>query len=136
MGKLAQNFQSLSLTAGAFSFVSLLAPVSICPPWLASVGFFYSSTMPTTITPETAKKIKRLMWVHVLLTLISLAVLGYMSWWVWNALSQAPGKLIYFAAFLFIVRELLRGYWKLYEHWVALNAGARASGRSWWRWLY
>lgn len=106
-------------------------------PALACLGgLFYSSTMPTTITPETAKKIRRLMWVHVLLTVLSLAVLGYMSWWVWNALSQAPGKLIYFAAFLFIVRELLRGYRKLYEHWVALCAGARATGRSWWRWLY
>lgn len=87
--------------------------------------------MPTTITPETAKKIKRLMWVHVLLTLISLAVLGYMSWWVWSA---EPARLIYFAALLFVVRELLRGYWKLYDHWVELQAGAAASGfRRWWR---
>lgn len=87
--------------------------------------------MHPSITPETAKKIKRLMWVHVLLTVLSLAVLGYMSWLVWNA---EPARLIYFAALLFVLRELLRGYWKLYDHWVELQAGAAASGfRRWWR---
>lgn len=104
-----------------------------CIPW---GGTNQRKTMPPSIDPITAKKIKRLMWAHVLLTLLSLFVLGYMSWWAWIALSQSPGKLIYFAAFLFIVRELLRGYWKLYEHWVDLRAGARTTGRSWWRWLY
>ena len=90
--------------------------------------------MPPSIDPVTAKKIKRLMWVHVLLTLISLAVLGYMSWRVWDLLTTDPVRLILYAAILFIVRELLRGYWKLYEHWVDLQAGAAASGlRRWWR---
>lgn len=90
--------------------------------------------MHPLITPETAKNIKRLMWVHVLLTVLSLAVLGYMSWRVWVMLNTDPLRLIWFAALLFIVRELLRCFWKLYEHWVSLQAGAAASGlRRWWR---
>lgn len=90
---------------------------------------------PTIITPETAKKIKRLMWVHVLLTVLSLAVLGYVSWRLWQVATTAPLTLIYLAALLVIVKELLSLYSKFYTHWRKLYAEARAAwfvGLWWW----
>ena len=84
--------------------------------------------MPPSIDPVTAKKIKRLMWVHVLLTLISLAVLGYMSWWVLGAETK---QLVVAAALLVLFRELARGYWVVFKHWVSIRAEAKAVG-FWW----
>lgn len=81
--------------------------------------------MHPSITPETEKKIKRLMWVHVLLTVLSLAVLGYMSWWVWGA---EPKQLVVAAALLILFRELARGYWVVFKHWVSIRAEAKAFG--------
>lgn len=70
--------------------------------------------MQPTITPETAKKIKRLMWGHVLLTAARLAVL---AWITWLTLTADPVRLVVIAAVLVIFRELARGYRELYEHW-------------------
>lgn len=81
--------------------------------------------MPPSIDPVSAKKIKRLMWVHVVLTMLSLAVLGYMSWWVWGA---EPKQLVVAAALLILFRELARGYWVVFTHWVSIRAEAKAFG--------